>query len=378
MTWNLTNLGQNKREQQQITRPHLLLSPVETKDRARHMSIQLENIHNFRDLGGKITADGKRITKSNLLYRCATTSNASSKDVETLQQLPITTILDLRGSRSSSKENSYDVVNEKNEYNLNIGFPPTPVDVHVDDLSGTADQVNLNQAKHSPSRQLLAFINSAVKSELKKQLGNVEMLATMTIMWTLNAVGYGKYLFAWAPQVRRIWSAVVGWLKVKFMSFMAIRHGGFGNMYYIIATVNQKSIKRGLDLCVDQRRQPVLFHCTSGKDRTGITAALLLHAAGCDRETIIDDYCQSHKWGTSDIHVHQIMGFDAEEAPNFDYSTVLSTDGMSIIVGAPRISIITFLDSLEQKYGSLNLYLDSIGCDNVWRTNFRNSFTVPT
>ena len=103
MTWNLTNLGQNKREQQQTTRPHLLLSPVETKDRARHMSIQLENIHNFRDLGGKITADGKRITKSNLLYRCATTSNASSKDVETLQQLPITTILDLRGSRSNSK-----------------------------------------------------------------------------------------------------------------------------------------------------------------------------------------------------------------------------------------------------------------------------------
>lgn len=34
----------------------------------------------------------------------------------------------------------------------------------------------------------------------------------------------------------------------------------------------------------------VLFHCTAGKDRTGIIAALLLDLAGVDREDIIRDY----------------------------------------------------------------------------------------
>jgi protein-tyrosine phosphatase len=34
----------------------------------------------------------------------------------------------------------------------------------------------------------------------------------------------------------------------------------------------------------------VLFHCTAGKDRTGIVAALLLDLAGVDRENIIHDY----------------------------------------------------------------------------------------
>ena len=34
----------------------------------------------------------------------------------------------------------------------------------------------------------------------------------------------------------------------------------------------------------------VLFHCTSGKDRTGIIAALILHALGCSRKDIIRDY----------------------------------------------------------------------------------------
>lgn len=34
----------------------------------------------------------------------------------------------------------------------------------------------------------------------------------------------------------------------------------------------------------------VLFHCTSGKDRTGMTAALLCSILGVDREAIYDDY----------------------------------------------------------------------------------------
>ena len=35
---------------------------------------------------------------------------------------------------------------------------------------------------------------------------------------------------------------------------------------------------------------PALFHCTAGKDRTGISAALLLSVLGVDECTIVDDY----------------------------------------------------------------------------------------
>ena len=35
---------------------------------------------------------------------------------------------------------------------------------------------------------------------------------------------------------------------------------------------------------------PALFHCTAGKDRTGVAAALLLLLLGVDRETVLDDY----------------------------------------------------------------------------------------
>lgn len=41
---------------------------------------------------------------------------------------------------------------------------------------------------------------------------------------------------------------------------------------------------------------PALFHCTAGKDRTGISAMLLLSVLGIDQETILDDYELSTKY----------------------------------------------------------------------------------
>ena len=35
---------------------------------------------------------------------------------------------------------------------------------------------------------------------------------------------------------------------------------------------------------------PTLFHCTAGKDRTGVVAALLLTWLGVDRELVLDDF----------------------------------------------------------------------------------------
>lgn len=40
---------------------------------------------------------------------------------------------------------------------------------------------------------------------------------------------------------------------------------------------------------------PLAFHCTAGKDRTGVAAALLLTALGVPRATIIDDYLLSNR-----------------------------------------------------------------------------------
>ncbi|MDO4867070.1 MAG: tyrosine-protein phosphatase [Clostridia bacterium] len=45
----------------------------------------------------------------------------------------------------------------------------------------------------------------------------------------------------------------------------------------------------------DYGRGSVLWHCTEGKDRCGMTAALVLEALGVDREAILEDYLETNK-----------------------------------------------------------------------------------
>ena len=48
--------------------------------------------------------------------------------------------------------------------------------------------------------------------------------------------------------------------------------------------------RRLFDLILDADRLPLVFHCTAGKDRTGVGAALLLSALGVADDDIIADY----------------------------------------------------------------------------------------
>ena len=47
---------------------------------------------------------------------------------------------------------------------------------------------------------------------------------------------------------------------------------------------------------------PVVFHCTAGKDRTGVLAAILLLRLGVDEEDIIADYQVSHMYNANGVN----------------------------------------------------------------------------
>lgn len=52
---------------------------------------------------------------------------------------------------------------------------------------------------------------------------------------------------------------------------------------------------RGLFECVAAGGVPMLFHCSAGKDRTGLAAALLLSVLGVPRDTILADYAMTNE-----------------------------------------------------------------------------------
>lgn len=75
------------------------------------------------------------------------------------------------------------------------------------------------------------------------------------------------------------------------------RHFPISNHYEKYET-GQKEVRRWLQdiflsLATDVTRYPVLFYCTSGKDRTGVVITCLLHILGIERQIIVEEYLLS-------------------------------------------------------------------------------------
>jgi len=52
-------------------------------------------------------------------------------------------------------------------------------------------------------------------------------------------------------------------------------------------------LARAVSLVAGALPEPVLVHCTAGKDRTGMVCALIQETVGVDRDDILDDYARS-------------------------------------------------------------------------------------
>ena len=66
--------------------------------------------------------------------------------------------------------------------------------------------------------------------------------------------------------------------------------------YRTIIRKFQNEYKRFFEILINRQAAPLLFHCSAGKDRTGIAAALLLSALGVDKETVMQDYLLSAEY----------------------------------------------------------------------------------
>lgn len=59
----------------------------------------------------------------------------------------------------------------------------------------------------------------------------------------------------------------------------------------------------------------VLFHCTAGKDRTGVLSALVLEVLGVDRTTILADFSLSQERLGDDYLIDLFAGIDVDSLP---------------------------------------------------------------
>ncbi len=186
--------------------------------------IPLEHLHNLRDLGGYPAASG-RVTKWNRLYRSDLPDSLSSQEWQTLKDLGITLLIDLRSKQEQGKSPVTPGYPVKYEALPLIRVPGQPAD-------------------------------PASTDEQTEEQAAAEFLKSMDLSYT-------DVLFGNLPGA------------VKILE----------------------------DICDHLRAgSSVLFFCTAGKDRTGITAALVLYLCGAAREDIIADYMVSHTYNDKGIN----------------------------------------------------------------------------
>jgi protein-tyrosine phosphatase len=106
-----------------------------------------------------------------------------------------------------------------------------------------------------------------------------------------------------------------------------------------------------------------LWHCTAGKDRAGMTAALILSSLGVDREVIINDFMASNIY-LSDYIEGTISYINNAYEDN-------SGELLRPLLGVESQYIEAFFNNIEQEYGSVSAFLDLLDVDiNKMQENY--------
>jgi len=121
---------------------------------------------------------------------------------------------------------------------------------------------------------------------------------------------------------------------------------------------------------------PMVIHCTAGKDRTGVAAAILLTALGVPRETVVADYTLTEK----------LLPPPAKPAPGATPKpgaskalaafAKLPKDAQIEMWRSEPVYIDAALDSIDHEYGSVDGYLKkALGLNDAQIAELRTNLT---
>lgn len=102
-----------------------------------------------------------------------------------------------------------------------------------------------------------------------------------------------------------------------------------------------------LNTLAEGSRRPLVFHCTGGKDRAGVCAALILLSLGVPEQTVIYDH------GLSNLYIAAVLGKTYEQIR----SRGVDPNQVAPYFTAPKNAIVAAMRHIRRTYGSAADYL---------------------
>lgn len=229
--------------------------------------LTIQGDRNFRDLGGIIGENGKKISH-NKLFRSGRLARITDADIDTIQNIGIKRIIDLRTSMERQQTSDREIEGVTN--------------LHIPLLEG----------------DIGAFMGRIMSKELDAKEFMLEFYGTIDSL------------------------KIASWSRI-------------------------------FDLL--EKEEPTLWHCSSGKDRTGMTTTLILASLGVDEKTIIKEFMMSNYY-LEETHNRTLANFEKSNGQEIK-------DLISPLMILEEIYITTYLTSIKKEYGSIDNFLKVLGVD---------------
>jgi protein-tyrosine phosphatase len=115
----------------------------------------------------------------------------------------------------------------------------------------------------------------------------------------------------------------------------------------------------------DRQKLPAVFHCTTGKDRTGWAAAALLTLLGVPKETVMEDFMRSNE----NTLPHFQRAIDSFIAAGGDRDIPVA------IFGVKAQHLEASIDEMQKRYGTIGKYFsEGLGIDASGQKALRDLF----
>jgi protein-tyrosine phosphatase len=121
-----------------------------------------------------------------------------------------------------------------------------------------------------------------------------------------------------------------------------------------------------LDFVLKNKDGAVLYHCTSGKDRTGIATILILYILGCSNETILEEHMRTNEYTKNQF---------ADYLKNHPNCTKDEYDFYEDLYIAKKDFLDEYIRVINEKYGNFDNYIrDALKINDETKRKFREKY----